>query len=231
MMTGGHMTAQSDLASLLMLADGRLPVGAHANGGGVEWAFEHDDLSDVDTLEVWLRGRLQTSGSIDAAFAVAASTAAESSDTQLLLDAEYAARVVGDRARLVSRQMGRQFARAARRIWPHLTAADALDDGPFAPIALGVTAGALGVDPQGVAMVALHQTVATVATAAVRLSGLDPLAVAAMQARLSGTLDAIATDAVEWAVTPPAELPSLTSPLAEILAEDHGQWGHRLFLA
>lgn len=220
------------LSALLMLADGRLPVGAHANGSGVEWAAKHDDLSNIDQLERWIDGRLATVGTVDAAFAVAAA-ASDGSELALgILDAELGARQVGERARLVSRQLGRQFARASRRIWPEANAIHSPGtEGPYAPIALGVVARHLALEPADVATVSLHHLVASATTAAVRLMGLDPLEVAAMHARLAAVIDATSALADSWATAEPAHLPALTSPLAELLAEDHGQWTSRLFLA
>jgi len=220
------------LATLLMLADGRLPVGAHANSGGVEWACQIDDVADPEVLESWMRARLATIGTIDAAFAAATVGQIEADHDLSILDSELSARMVGERSRLVSRQLGRQFARAAHRIWSHPTNGDVgTPDGPYAPIALGMTAAVLGVTPTEVAGVALHHNVASGGTAAVRLLGLDPLAVAAMQARLGEAVDTIAQDADVWAASDPADLPSRNSPLAEVLAEEHGTWSSRLFLA
>lgn len=220
------------LSSLLMLADGRLPVGAHANSGGVEWACRIDDMADTEVLESWMRARLGTVGLIDAAFAAATVGQLAARPDLSLLDAELSARMVGERSRLVSRQLGRQFARAARRIWPHPPYDDSgTPDGPYAPIALGMTARVLGVSPTEVAAVVLHHNVATGGTAAVRLLGLDPLEIAGMQARLGDVIDTIARQADQWATDDLANLPSRNSPLAEVLAEEHGTWSSRLFLA
>lgn len=220
------------LSALLMLADGRLPVGGHANSGGVEWAGEIDDLADLDVLASWMCARLVTVGTIDAAFAAATVGQLAAGHGVSVLDAELSARMVGERARSVSRQLGRQFARAARRIWAHPPLSDmVVADGPYAPIAVGITASALDVRPIDVAGVVLHHHVASAGTAAVRLLGLDPLEVAAMQARLGETVDKIAQEADVWASCEPAVLPARSSPIAEALAEHHGTWSSRLFLA
>lgn len=220
------------MAALLMLADGRLPVGAHANGGGVEWAARHDDLGDPVVLEAWMRTRLHTVGTVEAAFAASALARSASGRDLHVLDVELSARMVGERARLVSRQLGRQFARAARRIWAHPEPSEtAHPDGVYAPIALGITGCVLELDPTEIAAVTLHQVTATAATASVRLLGLDPLQVAAVQARLSDDVEAIASMGEQWAGSDPSDLPARNSPLAELLAEDHGTWSSRLFVA
>jgi urease accessory protein len=60
------------LATLLVLADGRLPAGGHAHSGGLEAAVASGRVRDVAGLDGFLRGRLATSGLVAAAFAAAA---------------------------------------------------------------------------------------------------------------------------------------------------------------
>ena len=60
------------LATLLVLADGRLPAGGHAHSGGLEAAVSAGRVRDVGGLEGFLRGRLATAGVVAAAFAAAA---------------------------------------------------------------------------------------------------------------------------------------------------------------
>jgi urease accessory protein len=56
----------------LLLGDSRFPAGGHAHSGGVEPAVTAGTVSDLRTLEVFLRGRLRTVGLIAAAIAAAA---------------------------------------------------------------------------------------------------------------------------------------------------------------
>jgi urease accessory protein len=60
------------LTTLLVLADGRLPAGGHAHSGGLEAAVSARRVSDLGSLEGFLRGRLATAGLVAAAFAAAA---------------------------------------------------------------------------------------------------------------------------------------------------------------
>ena len=48
------------LATLLLLADGRLPSGAHAHSGGLEAAVAAGRVTDLDSLTGFLHGRLAT---------------------------------------------------------------------------------------------------------------------------------------------------------------------------
>jgi urease accessory protein len=100
---------------------------------------------------------------------------------------------------------------------------------PLQPIALGSVAAAAGLTPEQAALCALHHQVGTWTTAAIRLLGLDPFAVHADAARLAPTLDRLAGEAAQLADRDPADLPSTSSPLGDILAEHHTTWEVRLF--
>jgi urease accessory protein len=217
-------------SAVLLLADGRFPAGGHAYSAGVESAVDVGDVRDLATLERCLDGRLAL-GVVEAAFAAAAVGADE--DRVARLDDEFEARVMSPRLRTVSRQLGRQLARAAAAVWAdaglELLAASA--DGPHQPIALGVAVGAAGGSAGDAAAISMHHLAAAACTAGVRLLGLDPLAVAAIQAR---ALERHAPDAdvvAGWVAAAPGELPALGGSLTEILGELHGTWDARLFVA
>ena len=221
-------------AALLLLADGRFPSGGHAHSSGVEAACASGAVVDVPMLAAFVRGRLHTTGRVDAAFAAA------SAFDQLpiaALDAALDARIASPRLRDVSRSLGRQALRAGERVWPHertraLRASSA--SGPHQAIAFGVIAAAAGLDPHAAALTVLHGLATTCATAAVRLLGLDPFDVHAMLATFAADLDALAADAVTVARMAAGlgdvdALPAWSGPLVEILAEDHATWEVRLF--
>src|SRR5580692_12662158 len=56
----------------LLLSDSRFPAGGHAHSGGVEAAVTAGTVSDLASLEAFLRGRLRTAGLVAAALAAAA---------------------------------------------------------------------------------------------------------------------------------------------------------------
>jgi urease accessory protein len=219
-------------AALLMLVDGRFPAGGHTNSAGVEAAVRCGDVRDDVTLERYLLGRLSTTGSVDAAFAARAAALTHHDHPALLpiLDIEYTARVPSPRLRSASRRLGRQLQRAARPIWsgPVL---DAVDAEAHQPIVLGAVVAAAGGTPHDAALVVFHHLGAAVTSAAIRLLGLDPMAVAGVQARVGRAADDWAAQSVGWASCPPAELPANGGSLTDILAEDHGRWDARLFFA
>lgn len=221
-------------AALMLLIDGRFPAGGHAYSAGVEAAVAIGDVADVATLERYLHGRLATTGRVDAAFA--AHTCARAADLAAIaeeLDQEYSARVMSPYLRTTSRRLGRQLLRAAARIWP----SDAVDvvaatsGGPHQPIALGAVVAAAGGSPADAAALAFHHLGAAVTSAAVRLLGLDPIELAAVQARVGRSVDAGRHDWGAWSAVSPSNLPATGGSLTEILGERHGGLDARLFIA
>lgn len=238
--TGGGL-----LPALLLLADGRLPAGGHAHSGGLEAAAGAGSVFDVATTEAFLRGRLDTIGLVAAAFAAAACAACSdggpdggSGDSETVpvaierLEGELDARTPSPALRAASRRLGRQLLRAGRAIWPHpvLDAmAAAPGRGPHQAVAFGAVAAAAGLGAEAAAVVAAHDTVAGPAAAAVRLLGLDPLAVHNSLARLGPQIAAVAADGACHAHTPPADLPARAAPALDVGAERHASWEVRLF--
>ncbi|MGW0193247.1 urease accessory protein UreF [Nonomuraea sp. NPDC003201] len=115
----------------------------------------------------------------------------------VLLDAEVDARTAAPAQRDASRTQGRLLLRVARRVWP----SPVLDElaravpSPHHPIALGAVAYAAGATAEEAAMAAAYHAISGPATAAVRLLGLDPVAVHGLLADLTPDLTAIATEA------------------------------------
>ncbi|MGW2142972.1 urease accessory protein UreF [Nonomuraea bangladeshensis] len=215
---------------LLLLADSRLPAGGHAHSGGAERAIASGAVHDVPSLERFLRGRLHTAGALAAALAAAAHAAAERPGWELL-DEEADARTASPAQRAASRTQGRLLLRVARRVWP----AEALEElarrtpSPHHPVALGVAAYAAGATAGEAALAAAYHAVSGPATAAVRLLGLDPVAVHALLAALGPDLAAVAGRA-----HPPgswAELPACSAPALDLLAEQHARAEVRLFVS
>ncbi len=206
-------------AALLTLADSRLPAGGHAHSGGVEQAIAAGVVTDPGSLSTVLRRRLATSGAVAAGLAAAACGADPS--TLARLDAEADARTPSPALRASSRQQGRGLVRVGRRAWPS-GAWDVLPALPHHPIALGVAAAAGGVGPRAAAAVAAYLSISGPATAAQRLLAMDPLTVAAVIARLSPDVDAVAESAA-------GQLPAATDPLLDLLAEVHAARKDRFF--
>jgi len=210
----------SSRATLLLLADGRLPAGGHAHSGGLEAAVTSGRVRDAASLEAFLYGRLATAGLVAAAFTAAA---ADGWDVREL-DAEFDARTPSPALRRVSRTQGRALMRVGRAMW---TVPDLAE--PHHCVALGVVAAAAGLDPIDAATVAAYGSVSGPASAAVRLLGLDPYPVQALLARLAPACDDVAVRAAAYRDRRAADLPAASAPLLDIGAEDHATWEVRLF--
>lgn len=219
------------LTTLLLLGDSRLPAGGHAHSGGLEEAVAAGRVNGTEDLAAYLRGRLATSGRVDAALAVAAWRHVPDGRQ---VDAEAAARCPSPAQRAASRAQGRGVLRAGRRMWPHPdldTLAADLPAGPMWPVALGYVGAAAGLTPGEVAAAAVHAAVTGPAWAATRLFGADPFAVARCLAELIPAIEREAAEACRMA-EPGADLRSLpahSAPLLEIGAETHAGWEVRLF--
>jgi urease accessory protein len=224
------------LASLL-LADSRLPTGGHAHSGGVEAAVERGLLRDESDLVLFLAGRLRGNGSVLAAVAAAGCLlAADNAPVDWgCWDGAVSARTPSAAAREASRALGVTLLRTARRVWPS-GALEALHHTgrPHHPLVLGAVVAATGDGADAAALLALHHLLGGACAAAVRLLGLDPIAVAAVQARASRSAEQAAEAAVSVAREAVGQqntrrLPSTGTPLPEVLAELHARAEVTLF--
>ncbi|GIH92145.1 urease accessory protein UreF [Planobispora siamensis] len=177
------------------------------------------------------------------------------------LDGEADARTASPAQREASRTQGRLLLRTARRIWPSPVLdglALAVPHGAHHPVALGAAAGVTGCAPQEAALAAAYTAVTGPATAAVRLLGLDPVAVHRLLADLAPDLERVAATAAARVpplsasaspgpgsgsapAAPPspeppgdspwAGLPAHAAPALDLLAERHLRAGLRLFVS
>ena len=215
-------------AALLLLADSRLPAGAHTHSGGLAAAVDTGRVRTIEDLAAFLSGRLSTAGLVAAAAAARAADILGSERGGLaVLDAEIDARTPAPAAREASRAQGRGLLRATARAWPSPVLA-LLPDRPHHPVALGAAAVALGCGPNAAARICALMSVTGPASAAVRLLGLDPLSVSTLLARLAPAVDDVADRAVLHA-GPGRRLPAASAPLLDQLAQAHPRAEVRLF--
>ncbi|HJP72715.1 MAG TPA: urease accessory UreF family protein [Pseudonocardiaceae bacterium] len=214
--------------NVLLLADSRLPNGGHAHSGGVEMAVETGLVSTVDDLELFLRGRLRTAGPVLAAFGAAGALLADDWDQW---DRALSARIPSAALRTASRRQGAALLRTVARMWPVPNGLLALGR-PHQPLVLGAAVRAGGGDPNDAAALAVHHLLGGACSAAVRLLGLDPLAVAAVQASLDATEiigDAVAAAHIAVTANDPDCLPAVSGPMTELLAAAHAHQEVTLF--
>ncbi|MEV0334912.1 urease accessory UreF family protein [Nocardia sp. NPDC050717] len=198
------------LATLLALADSRLPIGGHVHSGGVEEAVASGLVRDTGGVELYLRRRVATSGLVAASLA-AAVCAGTLTPERAELEAD--ARTPAPAARAASRAQGRGLLRLAKQLWPHhdWTRAGAR---PHLSTVFGLVGRACAADPEQLAGVVVYTTLTGAATAAQRLLALDPAAIADATIRLAPLCDALAAEAAEG-------LAALSDPLQDAMAERH----------
>jgi urease accessory protein len=212
----------------LILADSRFPGGGHVHSGGLEETVARKLIRNERDLPGFLRGRLRTAGELAAVFAAAAAHAAVRNVHNghwRVLDVELDARTPSLAQREASRAQGRGTARAGRIAWPSplLDGLLAVTPRPHHPVILGALVGVAGGSPLDAAATVAYLAVSGPASAAVRLLGLDPFAVNAVVAGLSGELCAVAERAAAVAGDAPARLPAPGSPALDLLAEAHSR--------
>jgi urease accessory protein len=213
-------------ASALLLSDARFPAGGHAHSGGLEPAATAGTVTDLASLEVFLRGRLRTAGTVAAGLAAAACARARDGRWDEL-DAEADARTPSPAQREASRRQGRALLRAARTAWPD--ASWPPQAAPHHAVMLGAAAAAAGCCPDEAARIAAYQSVTGPASAAVRLLALDPMRATAVLAGLAADIDDTAARAAACAAGPLANLPYPSAPALDLLAEAHIRAEMRLF--
>jgi urease accessory protein len=210
----------AELATLLALADSRLPTGGHVHSGGLEEAVTCGLVIDVATLRAFLRRRIRTHGWVTASIAAAVHSGNLSPQ---VADGETDARTPARAARQASRAQGRGLVRLARRVWP---AADwtALGPTPHLAVAAGRVGAEAAITPQQTALQVVYTTMTGSATAGQRLLALDPADVAALSFELSGLCE-------ETAALACAGLADLSDPVLDELAERHLQRPQPLFVS
>ena len=206
------------LSTLLTLVDSRLPTGGHVHSGGVEEAVTSRLVSDLGTLEAYLRRRIRTSGLVTASIAAAVHRGELGIEAA---EAETDARTPAPAARQSSRAQGRGLLRLARRVWPGGDW-DALGPKPHLAVTAGRVGLVSGLDPEESALSIVYTTMTGTATAAQRLLALDPGDVAALTFALAELCEQTAHIAAQG-------LADLSDPLLDELAQRHTQRERPLF--
>jgi urease accessory protein len=207
----------------LLLADSRFPSGSYAHSLGLEQAV----ASGLTDVPAFMAARLRLVAQADARFAVEARRAAGSQRALARLDGEWAARCPSPVLREAARRLGAQLLRSAATVWPGepISAYRVASSLTPRPIALGVVAAAGALADEDVALLALYDDAATVASAALKLLPLDPAVTARWLAELAPRL-ALAARAVAADHGP---LPAPAAVALELSAPVHLQQRERLF--
>lgn len=227
----------------MLLADSRLPAGAHVSSNGLEAGLRHDLAADE--VADYMQSRMATVVRVEAGAAVIARHLATERppvedavgptwDAAAVLDgfgelaAEWAARTPSAALREITVALGAGLARIGRTVWPQTDLV--LRPRPLPrPIVLGAIAACAGIGPADLVRLVAYDDAQTVAAAVLKLEPTDPI-------RVTGwVLDACA--AMEESVselsrlTRPEELPAAGAPLIEDWAEVQSVLPRRLFRA
>ena len=224
---------------LMLLADARLPTGAHTQSAGLEPAMRHGvSLADVPG---YIRTRLRTVVAVEAGAAVvarhlaggdpAADPSGDLASELRAVDDAWRARTVSPALRENAEVLGRGYARLVTGLWPDASASVALRAvrRPTRAVAIGVAGALAGLDGAQVARLIGYDDAQTVAAAALKLDPLDPLVATGWVVGVAGDIDRMAASV--GSLTAPTDIPAAAAPLIEQWAQVHAVTAQRLFRA
>ena len=218
----------------LLLGDSRFPAGGYAHSLGLEQAVA-DGLDAADVAS-FIAARLRLVAEPEARLAVAARRGAlrDGVDAALIVDDEFAARCPSPVLRESARRLGASLLRSASTVWPGEGALIAgyrsRSRATPRPVALGVVAAAIGLDDAGLAILALYDDAATVASAALKLLALDPAVASRWVAEQAVWIEAAALS-VAADERPLHEQPAPAALGLELAAAVHGARTERFFVS
>jgi urease accessory protein len=189
----GESLEPSQLYRLMAWLSPSFPVGAFSYSSGLEWAVEAGDVTDVASLQRWLRTVIgHGNGFCDGVFFVNSYRAATNGDDRLLDEvAELAAAFTPSKERqLETTAQGLAFLQTVRAAWscPALERF-ARREGPVAyPVAVAVAAAGHGIPLEPALHAFLHAVVANLISAGVRLIPLGQTDGQHLLAALPGTI-------------------------------------------
>jgi urease accessory protein len=224
------MAPVAPLFATLLLADARLPSGAHAQSAGVEPAL----LAGLDPAEIpaLLRARVRTTTLVEAGTAVVARAWHREGADLGPVEMAWEARTPSAAQRDASRLLARGYLRVGVELLPDevvLSAWRQRVTPPPRPCVLGVMASGLGICASELARLIVYEDLQAAVAAVLKLEPRDPLElvslVTAVCAEIDDRLDAVA------ALTDPSDIPAASAPQSEAWAEAHARSRRRLFRA
>lgn len=215
----------------MLLADGRLPAGGHAQSAGLEAAL-NGGMSVAD-IPAYLTMRLRTVATVDAGVAVTALAALADSDPDRLVAVQrhWAARTPSHVQRQSSLTLGRGHLRLLRHLFPGhpVTEALAAVDGPCRPLLLAGFGAVTGLGPVQLATLVCYDDVQSVTAAALKLVPLDPAHAVRWALDCRPTVDAVVARVAH--LVDPGDIPATAAPLLEQWIHAHARDTRRLFSA
>lgn len=219
------MTVLASTTIAMLLADSRLPAGAHVSSGALEAALR-DGLDPAATGD-YLSGRMATIVPVEAGTAVVARHLARHGGDLDRLHREWAARTPSRAQREVTLALGDGLRRLAAGLWPTAVPPDGARRPR--PIVLGLIAAAAGLDAEDLVRLVAYDDAQTVAAALLKLEPGDPREATALVIAACAHLEPRVAELA--ALTDPARIPCAGAPLIDGWAEAQSQLPRRLFRA
>lgn len=223
---------------LMLLADARLPTGAHTQSAGLEPALNAG--MPIAAVPQYITARLRTVGAVEAGTAVVVrhlcltTPAADLGPALGRVQRAWAARTISPALRETAVLLGRGYLRLAGRLWPQSAFLPALAEAevarmPCRAVVLGAVAAEVGLSAAQLVRLIGYDEAQTIAAAALKLAALDPVASSQW---LLGSLEEISAlvSATEH-LTATEEIPATGAPQIEHWAQIHATVGMRLFRA
>lgn len=216
----------------LLLADGRLPTGAHTQSAGLEPALRAGmSLAEVPD---YLRVRLRTVTETEAGTAVLARSAWLGGDRDrrigalAVLDQAWRSRTPADALRDAADLLGRSYLRMAATVWD-LHDLVATRRTWCRAVVTGATAAAAGLSAAETARLVAFEDVQTVLAAALKLAPFDPSRGVAWAVAAEPEVERLVSAVSGLASVD--ELPAHSAPLIEQWGQIHRETERRLYRA
>ena len=214
----------------LLLADGRLPTGAHTQSAGLEPALNHG--LRLDRVPDFLTARLTTVTEVEAAAAVVARQRWLSDPTAPAIkdvDRAWRVRTASAALRDASDLLGRSYLRLAATVWAGLAPLTQDRTTWCRAVVIGATAAEAGLDAEQTARLIGFEEVQTVIAAAVKLQPFDPAIAVTWAVAASREVEAMVARVRDLGTLD--EIPAYAAPQIEHWAELHTRTERRLFRA
>lgn len=222
---------------MMLLADARLPAGAHVSSNSVE-AGLWQDLTPAE-VPAYMRARMRTVVRVEAGAAVVTRHAVRSAgagtdehpDLAQALESiteEWAARTPSPALREIAEVLGAGLRRVAVVLWPQLAGVLPRRGCPR-PLVLGAIAAVAEVSAADLVRIVAYDDAQTVAAATLKLEPMDPIRATGWVLGACTAIECFVADLAT--LTVPAAIPAAGAPLIEDWAEVQSALPRRLFRA
>lgn len=217
----------------MLLADARLPTGAHTQSAGAEPAMRAGVT--VEQIPELIAARLSTVTAVEAGAAVVARhlalTSTDLAGALAAVDTAWRARTMSGALREASVMAARGYQRLLRSLWPAHPAVPVLAQLPTTcrAVVLGVVAAITQLSPAQLVRLIGNDDAATIAAAVLKVEPVDPVRTTRWVLEAHPQIGALARRLAP--LTQIDDIPALAAPLIEEWAEIHAATTQRLFRA